>query len=445
MACRKLFSAGLAVAGMLAISYLLGAAAMFFQLPSSGALGKAFLGGLNWYSERQPPVTVGEAPTPAGRPAIDYAEKTFDGFTLFARGPNGQDLGTQAFLLNMRGEVVHRWAIPFSRIFPDQSHLRSRQSDTLVCFFECRLFPNGDLLAVLHGRTAPAGCGLVRLDKNSRVLWTYPGCVHHDIDVAGDGTIYALEENIESDMPKGFETISNSRLVDKIVVLSSEGKPLGEPISILAAFRNSPFADYLATLEKPPAKHMPPAGSTVPDVDYDLFPGDPLHPNSVRVLANKLAARFPTFKAGHLLVSLRNLSIIAVLDPQRQTVVWATRGPWYVQHDAQFLDNGHLLIFDNLGSPVGSRVLEYDPRTLGFPWSYSGEGGTPFFTSERGMSQRLPNGNTMIVSSEGGDLLEVTAEKEVVWTCNLGGYVTTARRYSPEQLSFFQGDARGQP
>ena len=43
--------------------------------------------------------------------------------------------------------------------------------------------------------------------------------------------------------------------------------------------------------------------------------------------------------------------------------------------------------------------------------------GEPFYTSERGMSQRLPNGNTLIVNSERGTLLEVTPEKEIAWSC----------------------------
>src|SRR5262249_16436679 len=115
------------------------------------------------------------------------------------------------------------------------------------------------------------------------------------------------------------------------------------------------------------------------------------------------------------------------------------------QHDSQFLDNGHLLIFDNLGSPRGSRVLEYDPQTQAFPWSYPGEISVPFFTSERGMSQRLPNGNTLIVSSEKGDLLEVTENKELVWSFSVGGFVTTARRYSPDEVPFVKGDHPARP
>lgn len=443
---RKFLSACLSIVGIASLSYIAGAVVMFFQLPSSGSLGKSLVGARDWYEARRlSPQPGDEAVVPVARTAVDLPGETFDGFTLYAQGPNNQDLATRALLIDMRLDVVHQWAIPFSRIFPDQSHLRTRQPDLLVCFFDCRLFPNGDLLAVLHGRTVPAGCGLARLDKDSQVLWAYPGCAHHDVDVAEDGTIYALQEEVVSDMPKGFQTITTSQLADYLVVLSSEGKPLGEPISILAAFRDSPYAAFLAPLEKPAVQRVPPEGSTAPHVDHGILRNDPLHPNCVRVLSHKLAAKFPPFKAGHVLLSLRNLSVIAMLDPAEGKVVWASRGPWYAQHDSQFLENGHLLIFDNLGAPQGSRVLEYDPKTLAFPWSYSGEGGAAFFSSERGMCQRLPNGNTFIVSTEGGDLIEVTRDKKVVWSCSLGGYVTTARRYSADQIPFLDGGQHARP
>jgi hypothetical protein len=97
-------------------------------------------------------------------------------------------------------------------------------------------------------------------------------------------------------------------------------------------------------------------------------------------------------------------------------------------------------------------VLEYDPKTQAFPWSYAGENGAPFLSKDRGMCQRLPNGNTLIVNSEGtkiqtatgppefrGEIMEVTPAKEVVWTCTCDGYITSARRYSPEALEFLNG------
>jgi hypothetical protein len=169
---------------------------------------------------------------------------------------------------------------------------------------------------------------------------------------------------------------------------------------------------------------------------------DVLHANSISVLSKDMASQFPDFKAGQVLLSIRSLNALAAMDPTNGSIVWGVRGPWNHQHDAQFLDNGRILLFDNKGSQRGSRVLEYDPRDKSFPWSYWGGDNYSFFTSERGMAQRLPNGNTLIVISEEKEMIEVTQSKEVVWTCLANSFISTARRYGPDQLSFLKPDQR---
>jgi hypothetical protein len=61
------------------------------------------------------------------------------------------------------------------------------------------------------------------------------------------------------------------------------------------------------------------------------------------------------------------------------------------------------------------------------------------------MSQRLPNGNTLVVVSEPGQVLEVAPDGEVVWSCFVNDFVSTARRYGPEQLPFLGGGQRARP
>jgi hypothetical protein len=181
--------------------------------------------------------------------------------------------------------------------------------------------------------------------------------------------------------------------------------------------------------------------------------GDVLHTNSVKVLSTALAPKFPLFKPGQVLLSLRTASMIAVLDLPTRKVVWAARGIWKSQHDAQFLDNGHLLLFDNLGSPWGSRVIEYDPVSQAVPWWYSGDKDKPFINTFRGSNQRLPNGNTLIVDSAGLRVFEVTRNKKIVWQWSYvtqddkhrpagAGDFTGAKRFAPAELTFLKGDAR---
>jgi len=434
---RKFLSpACLSVLGLVWLSYLAGAVVMFFQLPTSGFVARALIGASAWHEGgRAPPPPPVTGAGPVARASIDRPAETYDGFTLYACLGSKQT-STQAMLIDMRGEVVHRWAVPFSRVWPSPTHLNTRVPDLLFCFYACHLYPNGDLLVVFHGRHSPIGCGLAKLDKDSNVLWSYAGPTHHDVEVADDGTIYAIEQKSVYDLPKGLERIATPCDVDDLVVLSPEGKPLREPISVLEAFLDTPYADLLESVQLPVRRHTPPFGASIPKIEYQFMVGDPLHTNSVRVLGRDVAAQFPLFEAGQLLLSIRDLAVLAVIDPASGKVVWAARGPWYAQHDAHFLPNGHLLLFDNLGAANGSRVLEYDPQTQAFPWSYAGPPADPFYSSERGMCQRLPNGNTLIVNSEGFEIFEVTREKNVVWSTRVSDCITTARRYGSREVPF---------
>jgi hypothetical protein len=440
---RKVASVCLSMLGMASLSFVIGGVVMFFHLPSSGWLTNALVGAQTWYDRPEPHAVVSKAGArPSTRAAVHKPEKTFDGFTLFACEA-GSDLGTQAFLINMQRDVVHRWAIPFSQLRPESDYVKSRRNDSWACFFGTHIYPNGDLLVVCHGPGTNSYC-LAKLGKASNVLWAYPAAIHHDVDVAEDGTIYALQQEVFH-QASAVEGIVTPCLDDLLIALSPDGKPLRQPISIVAALHDSPYSALLAPLERPVEPHRPPAGSTAPRIAQVSPERDELHTNCVRVLRRDVADKFPNFRPGHVLVSVRNLSVIAMFDPVRGCVTWATRGPWVAQHDPQFLDNGHLLIFDNLGSPKGSRVLEFDPQTEAVPWSYSAENDPQFYTSERGMSQRLPNGNTFIVNSEGGDLIEVTHDHEIVWTCSLGRFVTTARRYAADQVPFLDASHLARP
>jgi hypothetical protein len=70
----------------------------------------------------------------------------------------------------------------------------------------------------------------------------------------------------------------------------------------------------------------------------------------------------------------------------------------------------------------------------------------PFLSRIRGMCQRLANGNTLVVNSDGGEVFEVTPDREVVWSCSCGPVeLNRARRYMPDQLSFLKGEKRARP
>jgi hypothetical protein len=358
----------------------------------------------------------------------------------------------------MRGETVHQWELPFSKAWPRAPHVQSPVSDELIHWFRCHLYPNGDLLAVyVTDADTPYGYGLAKLNKDSQLLWTYSGRVHHDIHVAEDGTLYTLSQKVEKTLPEELEFLPSPYISDSLVVLSPDGRELAN-IPILDMFMNSPYAimfalntDSLAPLSMAPQLVTPPpTGATASQLSLKelLAKGDFIHANSVRVLTRALAPKFPLFKPGQVLISLRNLDTLAVVDTRTRSVVWAAKGLWRIQHDADFLDNGHLLLYDNGGSVNGCRMLEYDPVTQAIPWAYANENSTRFTPLYRGMKQRLPNGNTLIVDPDNARMFEVTLGKELVWESFCPRAVialTSARRYGPDELTFLNGKARARP
>lgn len=107
-----------------------------------------------------------------------------------------------------------------------------------------------------------------------------------------------------------------------------------------------------------------------------------------------------------------------LIDIEEEKAVWAMAGLWKYQHDPSVLDNGNILLFDNFGDEVpfgDSRVIEIDPADSAIVWRYRGTKERPLFTELRGATERLPNGNTLIVESFAGRAIEVTNDGEVVW------------------------------
>lgn len=316
------------------------------------------------------------------------------GYTLYAAGD-----GPRARLIAPDGSVVHEWVKPFSEVWNESAAVRSPKPDDFTYFNDVELLPNGDLLAVFAAvGDTPWGYGMVRLNRESQVIWSYLDHAHHDFDVGPDGRIFTLTHNFTSEKLQDYEKLDRPRLDDFVVVLSPEGKEV-KRVSLINALINSRYKGLLYSIPF-----------------FSL--ADPLHTNAVEVIREDNAANFPFGKPGQVLLSFREPGVVAVLDLDSETIVWATRGSWVGQHDPSLLPNGHILLFDNLGRYEEwnmSQILEFDPATMDIVWRYAGTRDQPFDSSIRSSVERLPNGNTLITESSGGRLFEVTGDGRIVW------------------------------
>ncbi|MEX1080776.1 MAG: arylsulfotransferase family protein [Halofilum sp. (in: g-proteobacteria)] len=320
------------------------------------------------------------------------AARSAPGYTLYTSGD-----GPYARMIDAQGKVIHEWRRPFSDVSDERSPMSTPRDDEFIYMRKAHVLPNGDLLAIyIASGDTPWGYGMAKLNRESELLWFYPGRTHHDFDVASDGRIYALTHDF---VPAGpHRQFEDPYLDDYLVVLGPEGDEQRR-ISLTHALATSRFRMLLGTIPH-------------------FATGDPLHTNAVQRLDNAQAEAIPGAESGDVLLSFRELSLIAVLSVEDEQIVWATRGPWVEQHDPRVLDNGNILIFDNGGAfqpGNASRVLEFNPRTHAVTWRYAGTPEQPFDSHIRGAAERLRNGNTLITESNGGRLLEVTAAGEIVW------------------------------
>jgi hypothetical protein len=119
-------------------------------------------------------------------------------------------------------------------------------------------------------------------------------------------------------------------------------------------------------------------------------------------------------------VSFRLTDTVVLVDPASGAITWRW-GPGEIshQHDAQWLDNGHVLLFDNgthrRGMPSFSRIVEVDPATKTIVWSHVDEPILATFSFMVSGCQRLPNGNTFFVEGATGRMVEVTPKGATVW------------------------------
>jgi hypothetical protein len=374
-------------------------------------------------------------PVPDIEPGLKLhdASRARQGYTLYSSFYYGLPIR----LIDMQGNTVHEWYLPDS--FGDGSRADSVRfpPNTLPLAGDKHLYPDGRLLVNFNHSVngiLPWGFGLVMLDQDSNELWSYMKQVHHTFDVVPDGRIIAMvHEWIARPWP-GLENIKPGFQHEKLAVLSPDGEEL-QMVSILAAIQNSPWQSILQYTETDP-----------------LY-GDLLHANAVRYLDASAAAAIPNAEPGDVLVSLRDMDMLIVMDLDDETVKWATRGPWHMQHDPWVLENGNILLFDNRGDlDTGghSRVMEFNPRNMEVTWEFPGDTGFDLYTSICGSVSRLDNGNTLITESNRGRLIEVTPEGEVVWDYYIEERVpyslhtTTkalhARRIDPVTLEFLDAE-----
>jgi len=337
---------------------------------------------------------------------VDRKDRASPGVNFFF--PWSLKRSGRAYLIDEAGNVLWRWSLrPF---------LEREAGNPWVGHFE--LLPDGALIAVLENRS------IVKLDRDSRVLWETRLRAHHDawVDPGGDLYVCARFDRLVPEIHPALPIHS-----DAVVVLSPDGV-VKRTIFVVDLLRRSGYSWLLPRLQ---GAEIPPSVRAL-----DVF-----HLNHVEVFDGSLARLSPMFARGNLLISIRNLNVIAIVDRRSEKIVWLW-GPGNLtyQHDPRLLPDGRILVFDN--GTERSQVLEIDPLRLQVTWRYAPPSG--FFSRIVGAAQRLPNGNTLITESMKGYAFEVAPSGETVWQYanpefgkrGMRNGILRMTRYDPAKLTF---------
>lgn len=320
---------------------------------------------------------------------IHDRERAYPGLNLYSPRESHR-----AFLLDMDGEVLHQWDAAIDK------------NDTWQLV---EPFGDGELLVIDANRR------MLRIDRDSTVLWRLDRRVHHDVAVAASGEMFVLTRE-EKQIRRSGRVIP---ILDDIILRLS---PQGEILERLSIF--DLFGDRVPDRQWGLLERWLQSESAIEEMRESLqqngfrikngSPPDLFHTNSIEVLPRGIAG---ISKAGALLISIREISLVAIVDLEERHVDW-TWGPGIVrrQHHPSLLDNGNILIYDNLGGEASlSRVVEVDPTTREIVWQFNGDPPDSFFSALRGGCERLPNGNTLITESDRGRVFEITPDGDVVW------------------------------
>lgn len=311
--------------------------------------------------------------------------RAFQGYNLFT--PLCLDPGN-AWLVDMNGNIMHRWALPGS--------IR----------LHCDLLTTGNILC---GVTSPkqeaifndipfAGAKLIEMNWEGDIVWEYeePLMDSHDRVRLQNGNTLIMKY---CELPKKY--------ADKV-----QG---GDPASELIAGKRWTFIlqeitqDGKVAHELRPWEHLDPVRDNImPYGTRFIWPGW----NSLEELPN-----------GDIMCCSYNTSNVVILDRKTCEVKWRYgEGKMSFPHNPTLLDNGNILVLDNNRycvnnwmPPDGSRVIEIDPKTNQVVWEYKAPNTTDFYTTYIGGAERQPNGNTLICEGALGRFLEVTPQKEIVW------------------------------
>ena len=376
---------------------------------------------------------------------------SFNGYTIFS-----PEYGTQTYLMDNAGTIVHTWESNYIQGFGVQLLVTGHLVRTGLPYVN-PTFSAGGLT------------GLVEIyDWNGTLQWEFfysdsDHCLHHGLEVLPNGNLLLISWEYKTKAEaiaagRNPSTIPyGSMWPDHIIEVEPTSPTTGETVWEWHVWDHL-IQDYDPTKDNygVVAEHP-----ELIDINYDFIGKDSPDFNHINAVDYNV-------EYDQILLSAHNQNEVWVIDHSTTTEEAAGHSGgqyekggdllyrWgnprmyqaggvsdqqlFGQHDAQWISpglpgEGNILVFNNgQGRPDGrySSVDEFAPpvNSSGYYtldpggaygpdeliWRYTAEELSDLFAGHISGCQRLPNGNTLICDGPDGYFFEVTADQKIVWT-----------------------------
>ncbi len=313
---------------------------------------------------------------------------------LVTGGPNRDafhcpKFGCLAWIINRRGEILHSWPLDLEGLFTDAGGFV--RPTELQNFYPVglELQTDGSLIATFHCRNFyPYAVGIARIGRKGEIIWKHLDNAHHWFTTTEDGLILSpvqLRPKVKFFPGTSIEARCPTPIYDEGVRVYRADGSVVKTLSALSSLSESGYPGLLYGLRN------------------DC---DPIHINSVEAVTPAIASKLPGASAGDFLVSLREPSVVAVIDQVDGHIKKLVSGRTAAQHSAHFLPDGSVVAFDNLGGSQatgGSRIARIDLSTGKTDTLFPRDGSEallPFYASDGGHISVSPDSKRLMISTK---------------------------------------------
>ena len=346
----------------------------------------------------------------------------------------GAERSILAKIIDLNGDTVHQWDIDWFEMWSNPEHLPEPivpQSQPGTNIHGAMVMDNGDLVFNFESK------GLVRIDRNSEVVWRLPYITHHSIHQHDDGNLWVSGSKYQTQKVPRLPNLIPPFYEETILEVSPQGKILREWY-VADILRQNGYTGllYMGSLNN--------ENTRIQGDDRLLGKTDILHLNDVEPFSNKMQPGF--FQPGDVMVSLRNINTVFIFNVETEKIKYISTGEFVRQHDPDFIDGDTISVFDNNNASEPerkSKITIVSAKDNSHRVFFEGSKDNHFYTRVMGKHQWQPNGNLLITESMSGRGFEIDRQGKVVWEYvnyvdnKIVGVVGEVPRLAPDYTQLF--------